>query len=383
MTDWGASQRTDSYEAVSVDPFTLQETGERLELNWGETTVVYGMETDNFYSASISTVDPVSLDRLIRLRHSIEIGGEVYEEVLGTFFVDTKPETALRKRITRKASCYSTLWRVMDDTLRTDFYRAYGENVVEAIEFIAQADGGLALRGTGCATHRTFGRDIFFPLGDNKGETMQEIAGWVNNVVLPDPYGYLVIQGIPDPATAAIEYVFEEGDNCTYLPGATLDDTHADGYNRVIASWSRSSVPKTARKDENGDYVKDGDGNTVYDDDDDFGLSGNVCVQLPATHPFAFERIGRNKTYHLKVTEPCSAADLEAQAQAFLNDNCGSTDYIEIEHLGIPGLRPYAVVMYRNDTDFEEPIIKRCQIVEMDMTLSYGCRTKTKMKVIA
>ena len=341
------------------------------------------METDNFYSANISSLDPISLDRCIRLKHSIECDGEIREEVLGTFFVDTKPETALRKQITRKASCYSTLWRVMDDTLRSDFYRAYGENVVEAIEFIAQADGGLSRRGTNCATHRTFGRDIFFPLGDNKGRTMQTIAGWINNIVLPDPYGYLTIQEIPDPTTAAVEYVFEEGENCVYLPGATLDDTHADGYNRVIASWSRASVPKTARKDENGNYVKDSDGNTIYDEDDNFGLSGNVCVQLPATHPFSFERIGRNKTYHLKLTEPCSYADLESQALAFLNDHCGSTDYIEIEHLGVPGLRPYAVVMYRNNTDFEEPIVKRCQIVEMDMKLSYGCRTKTKMKVIS
>ena len=381
--DWGRSGRRDRYTYHLVDPWTLQEIGKTFEAELGVNTITYGIETDNFYCASIKALEDVPYNSLVRVKHEVEVDGVIENETLGTFFIDSCPKDAKFKKVSRDLSCYSTLWRVMDDKLINDFYRKKGSNVVEAIKYLATADKGLFRTGIGAATHRTFGADIWFELGSGKGETMQHIAGWVNNIVLPDGDGYLVCQEIPDPAKAEPKYIFEEGKNCSYLPGVSIDDTHDEAVNRVMAYFSRKTKPKTARKDANGKYVKDSNGKTIYDYDDPYPLSDKVVVDLPAHYPYSFESLGRRSTYVMKVSEACSHEDLTKQTEDYLYTHCGAVDYIEIEHVGIPTLRPYDTVVYRNSSDFETAVEFTCQIHEMAMTLGLGCMCKSKLKVIA
>ena len=129
-----------------------------------------------------------------------------------------------------------------------------------------------------------------------------------------------------------MKYTFEAGSNCVYVPGVDISDTSADAVNRVLAYFSRSSKQDDPEKD---NY-------------DPYPLTDSVWVDLPEGHKFSYERIGRRRSYVMKLTEPCSHEELTAKAKRYLDENCGSVQYYEIEHVSIPTLRTGDVVRYIN-----------------------------------
>ena len=85
----------------------------------------------------------------------------------------------------------------------------------------------------------------------------------------------------------------------------------------------------------------------------------------------------------IKLTEPCPHADLEDKARTYLNENSGEIRHYTIEHVSIPGLTVGDVVLYENDTDYDEPVSARCMIAQMDMrSLTPGAKCTTKLKLI-
>lgn len=382
--DWGVSRRRDEYTCHLVDPFTLQETGETIQLEEGNGQVTWGWDTENGYSGSVRTINAVTRNKLVRIKHTVTIptseGRKSTTQTLGTFFIDDTPASALYGRVSRDLSLYSTMWRFTQDVLARDFTRAKGKNVVQAIRDIVEVEGGQLIVASGVNTAKNFGNDIWFEVAQNRAETMRKIASWINCIVYADADGYIVLEPYLTPNEKAPVYTFEAGLNCTYVAGIEISDTSANAYNRVVAWWSRSSVPKTARKDEDGKYVKDENGETIYDYDDPYGLSDYIYVDLPYYHAFSYENIGRRKTYVMRVSEACSNAELKSQATTFLWDNCGNTRYYEIKHVSIPGLKVGDIVYYMNPNDYSEPIDAKCMVEEISMTLGLGgmCRTKLK-----
>lgn len=380
--DWGRSGRRDAYSFHLVDPFTLQETGELLEADPYQSSITWGWETDNTYSGSIRTITSTTRDRLVRVRQSINVGGQSHSVTLGTFFIDETPTSALYGRVSRNLTAYSTMWRYTQDVLAKDFVRAKGYNVVQAIRDLVEEEGGLLLVEPGVNTAKTFGNPIWQEIGQNKAAIIRKIASWIDCVVYSDADGYVVLAPYTAPEDKAVRYEFESGRNCVYVPGIEISDSSASAVNRVVAWWSRSSIPKTARKNADGSYVKDDAGETVYDLDDDYGLSDCVTVDLPYHHAFSFERVGRRRTYVMKLTEACSHADLEAKATAYLNENCGSTRYYEIEHVSVPEIAVGDVVRYVNPHDYSEPIDCKCLVTEISMSLTPGGLCKTKLREV-
>lgn len=383
MTDWGRSGRRDSFAFYLVDPFTLEETGETIQVDAPSSSITWGWDTENGYSGSFRAVNASNRDKLVRVKQTIVADGEERVVTLGTFFIDEAPASALYGRVSRDLSAYSTMWRFTEDVLARDFVRAKGYNVVTAIRDIVEIDGGQLLVDPEVNASRNFGRDIWFEVAQNRAETLRTIASWINCIMRPDPDGYIVLEPYRAPKDRAVKYEFEAGRNCVYVPGVQITDTSASAVNRVVAWWSRSSIPKTARKNADGGYVKDEAGNTVYDYDDDYGLSDYVYVDLPETHAFAYERIGRRRTYVMKLTEACSRAELTDRAQQYLNENCGSTRYFEIQHVSVPDVSAGDIVRYVNPHDYSEPIDCTCIVEEISMTLSPGAPCKTKLREVA
>ena len=354
MTDWGASNRVDSFEFILCDPFTLAEL-EPVEVSASESALSWDEDSDNLYSGSIAVLEPVSKDRLVRVRHTVNAGAETITETLATMFVHAVSNNALYGRENRGARCYSTLFRFTQDRLASDFHRAKGANVVEAIRDLVEEVGGkLIVSDIEAAFNgRTFGKPIWFELGANRMDVIRTIASWIDCEIGCDPDGNVTISEVVDPADKPSVYTFEAGRNCTYLPGANVEDNRDEIVNRVVAYYT----------DESG--------------------TDRAVVELGEDSAFSYARCGRYQTDIIKLTEPCTHDALDRKAKAHLRDRSGERRFYTIEHVSVPGLRVGDVVDYENDTDFAEPVKARCVVAQMDMrSLAPGAKCITKLKTI-
>ncbi len=156
--------------------------------------------------------------------------------------------------------------------------------------------------------------------------------------------------------------------NCVYKSGYQLDYGADDTYNRVVAHFARQSKQDDPSKE---NY-------------DPYPLSDSVYVDLPATHPYSYERLGRRKAYDLKVSDPCDHASLTAMAQRKLNEVSRSDPVLVIEHVSVPGLREGNLVQYINSTDPQMvPLYSVYAIIEeIQMELGRGCMCKTKLRCL-
>lgn len=364
MTDWGKSNRTDRFEFCFCDPFSLSETGV-VDADPSASSLTWGYYTDNLYSGTITLAgeEPRKLgkDRLVRVKQVTTADGVTISKTLATMFVKECPGTAKFKLRQYKASCYSTLFRYTQDVLASDFYRAKGYNVVQAIYDLVTETGGKLRVFDGTDTSRTFGNGIWFELGTNRMSVMNTIAGWIGAQMGVDAEGYVTIGPYVEPSEKPVRYAFEAGRNCTYLPGVEEEDNRSGIVNRVVAYYTREEK----------------------DDDDAYPLTDRVCVELTEESSFSYARCGRYQTEVITLTEPCSTADLRKKATTYLNENSGEIRHYTIEHVSIPGLTVGDVVTYENDTDYDEPVFERCMIVQMDMrSLNPGAKCTTKLKAI-
>lgn len=384
--DWGADDRKDEYEFCLVNPYTLQETGDTIDVRYGESSIQWVDGSSNGYTCSLASLRSTNNNRLVRVKQTITIPGyEPVQTTLGTFFIDDTPLTCKYGSVCGDMKGYSTLWRHSQDKMRLDFTGNVGDNVVDEIRRLVEADGGQMLVGADVDTSRTHSKYICFPIGSNKQETLFTIADWINCKISPDPDGYLVLESLFSNHT--VQHEFVEGANGTMLEGVDISDTSADAYNRVVAHFEREKRPQHAVKyiDENGDekYAKDEEGNRIYEDDDDFPLSVNLCIDLPDDHPFSYRNIAYHRTYEIKIGEACYESEVEERAQKWLDENCGCSRYFEIQHPSIPGLTSGQTVRYINNSDYSETINALCIIDQMDMTLGDGGICQTKLREVS
>lgn len=364
MTDWGKTNRTDTFEFALCDPFTLNETGP-ADVDARSSSISWGWYTDNLYSGTIVLTGEagrrLGKDRLIRVKQITGVDGEKTSAVLATMFVDSVTTNVKFKRSTTRASCYSPLWRFTQDVLISDFWRGRGYNVVQAIRDLVEASGGRLRVLDGVNTQKTFGNDIWFDLNTKQMEVLGTIAGWIGCQIGCDAHGHVTIHPYVEPSDKPVRYSFRAGENCAYLPGVAEEDNRADVVNRVVAYYTRESK----------------------DEDDDFPLTDRAVAELGVENSFSFARCGRYQTKVIKVEDPCSTEELESRARAYLIENSGEIRHYTIEHVSIPGLSVGDVVTYENDTDYAEPVSARCMVVQMDMrSLSPGAKCTTKLKLI-
>ena len=369
MSDWGASGRQDVFELSLVDPFTLKDVGGELSMVAGDGSVTWGYGTDNIATASFTLVrgenadvdDPFAWTRLVRLRHTCTLpDGEEETEVLGTFFVDSCPVKAVHGVERMSASCYSTMLRFSANGLTYDWSRPKGYAIVESIRDLVEAGGGLLSVDADVNEEATHGRSMTFEIDTNQKEALDTVAGWYGLEIGVDDLGYITLSNYVAPAYRAASYDFEEGENCVYVAGYTLDDDNSDRVNRVTYWYSRETK----------------------DDDDELPLSSSATAELPQAYAYSYYNIGRWVDYSEEVNDPVEDAELLVLAEEYLYANCDESRYIEIEHAGVPGLRAGDVVTYRNSEDGESSLAVKCLVSEMDMSLKPGCPCKTLLKVV-
>lgn len=368
MTDWGASNREDRYEFWLCDPFTLEETGE-VRADAASSALSWDMGTERIYSGTIEFLDDVGIDKLIRVKRTVDVDETKVTETIATMFVCDPSKTALYGRETVTADCYSTLHRLTEDKLASDFFRPrYNPEkpddpraaVVNAVRDLVEEVGGKLVVAEGVDKTRTFGRDIWFKAGDGRYMAASRIASWIGCKLTCDGEGRIVMSPKEDPSKMPVKYDFEAGRNCTYLPGVEDYMGKIRTANRVVAYFSRKT--------------KDGG--------DPYPLSDRVVVELGDECAFSYARCGRYQTVFLRV-DPCSHEDLESQAGERLMEKSGEIRYFNIKHVTIPGLTVGDVVTYRNNTDFKVPVFERCQIEQMDVgSLSHNSICETKLKLI-
>ena len=362
MTDWG-SNRKDRYEFVFCDPFTLKETGP-VDVEPSSSAVAWDYYSDNVYSGSVTLIGQdsrgVGKDRLIRVKQVTEVAGEEpVASTLATMFVASCSGRMQFGMKQYKAKCHSTLYRFTQDSLINDYNLKKGANVVNALKYLVTVDGGKLRILDGVPTSSVLAEDYLAELGRNRREVMAELAGKIDCMFGCDPEGYVTLEPIVDPAKKPVKYHFEAGANCTYVPGVDEEDNRADIVNRVVVYYTREKAS------------------------DGYPLTDRVCVELGEESSFCFKRCGRYQTEVIKLTEPCSKADLKNKAQTYLRENSGEKRYYTIEHVSIPGLTVGDVVQYDNSTDFDEPVSVRAMIVGMDMrSLEEGALCTSKIAII-
>ena len=354
--DFAASGRTDEYHCYLVDPFTLSQVDE-VDFAADGTSVTYDYESSNSSGAKIKLADGTDYRRggksyMLRLVDFVTLpSGAQYSDVLGTFFADNCASTSLYGHVSRELSCYSPLWRHSKDALMSDFSRPAGSVVADAIRDLVQADGGKLSFAADADVTRAFGNDIWFELGTEKLEAITTMAGWVGCEVLAEPDGSLSMRRRMEPLQRVPSYTFEEGAGCAYRAGVSFDSSRGEILNRVVYYYS------------------------------DQDTCSREMVELPSASPWSYESIGFHRTEVVKVNEVPSCG-LRAAAESYLSEHSGETIHIEIEHVGIPGLRVGDTVRYINARDHDRPIDALCQVVQMDVAaLSPGRMTKSKLRV--
>lgn len=359
MTDWGRSGRTDEYTYHLVDPFTLAETGQTLESVDGEGSITWGLDAENRYSAQIPVYSPLDMTKLIRVKHTVVADGATSTRTLGTFFIESIPESANVGLIERSMACYSTAWRYTQDILQQDFPYNKGQNCIANIRKIVTDKGGKLVLGAGCPTSKTHTLNGFFSIGENVMEVLNKYAGWINCEIYPNANGEMLLVPKKEDKAKPISYTFEDGENCVCTRGVEHTDNVTNICNKVVAWFTRTSKS----------------------DDDEFPLSDKVVLWLDKSKKYSYQKIGRAITHEIKA-QPCSHADLEKQAREYLDENSVNHDYYEIEHVSIPGLEVGQAVRYKNSTDLGKPINILCVVEQISMTLGRGGMCKTKLRVV-
>lgn len=350
--DWGRSGRVDEYSCQLVDPFTLAAIGD-VEIEAGACSVTYAADTDTKQSATIAVLDDLAKDAMLRLCHTVTIAGERHSEEMGTFFASSKSMEAQFGRVDRSMDCYSALLRHQKDYLMQVHNYVPGDNVSGIIREIVEADGGHLAYGPGAPTDRVHTQDMHWEIGQNKLEMITKLAGWINGEIGVTDHGEVELKAAVSPLDAEVSWTFTAGENCIYLPGFTSSEDEGDVYNRAVFYYSTDEA------------------------------AGSATAVLDPTHPYSYQRIGRNVTYTEELNEVVPQEELTAKAQDFLALHCGGAVYYEVEHAGIPGLRPGMTVRYVNDLDYSPGIDCLCVVSEMSISeLSPMCMTKTKMRAL-
>lgn len=366
MADWGASGRRDTYSFDLVDPFTLAKAG-TLDAEPSACSLTWAYDSDNIVSGKVTEVNSDfrlgGRDMLVRINHHCECDGEVVDEPLATMFVDNLSRSSHDGMTKRALTLYSTRWRLSQDFLPSDFARAKGTGVIDAIKNLVNTAGGRFSIAHDAPTARTFGANIGFPVGSNRLEAIETMAGWISCETGVDPRGWITIAPYVDPAKRSVAYTFADGSNCTYKAGIEWDSTRSDPINRVVAYFTREKKPA--------------------DEAANIPLSARCVVDLPESHAFSYERSGRYRTEVLRVSDYCTQAELESRARAYLYANCGDATSIVIEHPRIPGVEVGAVVDYRNSVDDPSPVSVRCLVTQQNIrALGPGCMTQSKLLII-
>lgn len=365
--NWAASGRRDDYTFCLVDPVSLVETGETVDVVEGG-TITFATSADNRVTASLG-LHNASTDRMIRIKHTITLpGGYQHGETLATLFVDGESAQAQYHHSTRDVSLYSSLLRATADVCARDFARPAGTNIIGEIRDLLETDGGKLRVLQGVDANRTHTVPVWWEVGTKRSKVLDDLAMWTGCEYGVDEDGYITWGRYIEPANRPLAFVFEDGENCVYKDGYQLDYGADDTYNRVVAHFARQSKQDDPSKE---NY-------------DPYPLSDSVYVDLPATHPYSYERLGRRKAYDLKVSDPCDHASLTAMAQRKLNEVSSSDHILVIEHVSVPGLREGNLVQYINSTDPQMvPLYSVYAIVEeIQMELGRGCMCKTKLRCL-
>lgn len=350
--DWGTSGRVDEYECWLVDPFSLVGLS-RVDFDADSSSVTYAIDTDTKQSATVAVLDDLAKDSMVRIKHTVEIGGEKYGEEMGTFFASSKSMTAKHGRTSRSMDCYSTLLRQQKDYLMSVHSYAPGDNVSQIIKEIVEADGGHVVFGADAPTDRLHTQDVHWEIGTNKLEIITKLAGWIGGEIGVTDHGEVELDASVSPLEKPLAWTFVSGSNCVYVPGFTSSEDEGDYYNRAIFYYSTDEA------------------------------TGSATAVLDPTHPYSYERIGRNVTYTEELNEVVPQDELTAKASDFLALHSGGSVYYEIEHAGIPGLRPGMVVRYVNDDDYSSRVDSLCLVTEMSVdSLGPMCATRTKMRAL-
>lgn len=364
--DWGASGRTDTYSMALVDPFSLQEVG-TAEFVPSASSITWASDTDVLAQASLTVLtDTHGRDRdwMLRVKHHVAVGGFELDETLGTFFVEDPSRDHVDGRSSGRLNCYSTLWRMSEDVLFRDYMEAAGANALEACARLVRAAGGKMTSDLGVDPQAVLIADEFHQIGENRLEVMRTVAGSMGWRVGVGRDGDVVLTPYSRPVDRPVRYTFDDTADGIALVGFSESSTRSEAVNRVVAWWSRESLPSPD------------DGTAAW------GLTARYMADLAEDRPFSYQRTGRRRTHAMQLSEPCSPEALAVRAEDYLEANAGDAVDITIRHPQVPGLELGDVVIFRDSVDAAEPVAWRCEVIRMSASLTPGMVCETRLRVV-
>lgn len=361
MTDWASSGRYDEFECWLADPFTLADI-RKVEMEQGSASLNFGYYTDNFVQGSVTLVDDEDYridgkDKLIRLKQTTHIGDETFSRTLCTCFVKDSTTSREAGKNTRNLDLIGVMYRYTNDELIKDFQCIAGRSRTKEIRMLVEDGGGIlyvepeATDKIGTVTCAPF------ELGTHPSQAMNEIAGWIGCEIGVTPRGEIRLAKYLLPSEKGCVYTFEEGANCVRVPGIEHSDNRSDRCNRALFYFSREESSTT---------------------DDGYPLTDSATATLSANSTFSYELTGRWATHVEKVNDPCSHAELQAQADRYLEENSGGIEYIEIQAADV-----YDIECGRCVNFVEDGTTYKCLVTQMEVSsLTPGMLTRYKLKVV-
>lgn len=304
MIDWTLG-RTNRFEYEMVDPFDL-------ESSWGfvegvrSCTVTNGYYTDLKQSAAIE-LSGSNLERnaLVRVWHIAEQAGAEHRSELGTFMPDTRRGEYRFGRVSGQASMYSTLYRLSTDKRITDMGVSTSQNVVGWIRQRVEGAGGTLWVDPDIDDARRFPEAWTFEYGKTLLYGVNQAASSIGCRIEPDAHGRVCLVRYQEPSARSVSLEIPSGAASVVRPGVSMEEREI--CNRAIVKY------------QSGDE-------TVYGRAD-----------LPASHPWAFERIGawHPNVYTESQLDDTSQAALDRRAAEYLALNSAVP-----EPLAGAGMRP-------------------------------------------
>ena len=178
------------------------------------------------------------------------------------------------------------------DGILDDYMETAGSSAVAACNRLVKYAGGMLATDLEIDTQATLISDEFHQIGENRLEVLRTVAGSMGWRVGVGRDGDVVLTPYSRPVDRPVRYTFDDTANGIALVGFSESSTRSEAVNRVVAWWSRESLPSPD------------DGTAAW------GLTARYMADLAEDRPFSYQRTGRRRTHAMQLSEPCSPPNI-------------------------------------------------------------------------
>lgn len=243
LTMWEDGAREDDIVLETVDPKTLDATGEVAHVNLENCSITEGYETDNRVQGQVEFEGEYDYRSWFRFVHICEKYG--YRNEMALLIPDVVTYNAETKMTS--ISCQSVLWSLSEDTQPSHFAIAKGARTKAVFNRIMQITGrkGEILAGAGDSL---YGEAKAYPIGDSFLSDLFDICNAANNRLECTGHGVITMGAYVKPKKKAVDWEIDPDDSRTILlTGSKSTETNiGSAASRTVVVWKGSNDKEIA-----------------------------------------------------------------------------------------------------------------------------------------